>query len=680
MGGGSLFQVGEDVEFWRVLVHLSILTFCLVLFEKALHRMEHNFPASDKYQHMLKKVYRELMVLGLISLGLKILKENPDIDSDSKTMLAFQVADLTIFFLALVLILQSTAVFLLLRNQNDRADRAELMKTQDLVELVDSVDDAKDAVPSFIRTLLCCGRASKKKTVVKKLVALRLLRRLFLRRFGFPQLFPFAKYLSRAQANQISHMIEVEPSMWVVLLAVAWGICGLLNVLEALDADMPERQELIEAFMIVAWIVLLLHLMVFLYFRSCVQYLLRLAAVNEDKTILTANLHAIAEEEAKAWQNEEADKALEIMSSIQEQHEEFEYQRVQRERKLAKQDGGRLGTYCSRVSALFSADSRKINGCESIGGVVPGSPNIDIRFFSYKAWHVSVILLLVLNGFLITLFLQCAVYDLDEIYENFGTLPAVLVPLPLVLNALYFQRHIFYDFVVVSSTLRIDSHTLSSVVETFSEVVRLRSEFAASLRHHLTQQELTIADLQEELKARDAAGSGLIEVDELRSVLGKFGFRLTRFRFNSVVKMLFETERTSVAYSQVVRLVAMAENEHLVENVQAAEYPAHPLLRPSVLIYDNMGQASALSQSNYSLFASTRHVPLAQSSVRAEPHHPDHFVHVPASSFFLQREPDASAIQQPVMPRPSVSSQALHDMFNLERLSQSRARSNTRQL
>lgn len=39
----SLFQVGETVEFWRVLVHLSVLALCLVLFEKALHRLERNF-------------------------------------------------------------------------------------------------------------------------------------------------------------------------------------------------------------------------------------------------------------------------------------------------------------------------------------------------------------------------------------------------------------------------------------------------------------------------------------------------------------------------------------------------------------------------------------------------------------------------------------------------------------
>ncbi|KAF4039939.1 hypothetical protein GN244_ATG07885 [Phytophthora infestans] len=661
MGGGSLFQVGEVVEFWRVLVQLSILALSLVLFEKALHHMELKFPPSDKYQHMLKKVYRELMVLGLISLGLKILKEALNINSESKTMLAFQVADLTIFFLALALIVQSTAVFQLLRNQNDRAERAELMRAQDLVHLL---NESKSSAPSFAETLLCCGRAAKKKNYGKRLVELRLLRRLFLRRFGFPQLFPFSKYLSRAQANQISHMIEVEPAMWLVLLAVAWAICGILNILEALDAEMPERQKLVEAFMFVAWILLLVHLMVFLFFRSCVHYLLRIAAFNEDKKILIKNLNTIAEEEAKAWQNEEADKALEIMSSIQEQHEEYEYQRVQRQRKLHQQ-----GFYHRTAATMGFAHETSGKLFESINGVVPESLKIDIRFFSYKAWHVSVILLLILNGFLITLFVQCALYDLDEIYEDFGVLATVLVPLPLALNALYFQRHIFYDFVVVSSTLRIDSHTLSDVVENFREIVQLRSEFATSLHQHMTQHELTVEDLQEELKARDATGSGYIEVHDLRSVLGKFGFRLTRYRFNSVAKLLFELEGTMVSYAQVVRLVVMAQSENFVETLPVTQHGAHPLLRPSVMMYDHEGQPSVLSQSNYELHASTRQLPLLAESKGAEPR-PDDFVGGAGSSFVLHpishRGINPSA--QSAMARPSVSSQALHDMFNLHGL------------
>ncbi|EEY57419.1 uncharacterized protein PITG_11270 [Phytophthora infestans T30-4] len=630
MAGGSLFQVGEDVEFWRVLIHLSILAFCLVLFERALHKLEHKFPPSEKYQHMLKKAYRELMVLGLISLGLKILKEIPDIDSYGKTMLAFQVADLTIFLLALALIVQSTGVFLLLRNQNDRAERAELITTQDLINSVNGSNGADKAMPTFFQTLFCCGRSAKKRANNRELVELRLLRRLFLHRFGLPQLFPYSKYLSRAQAHQIAHMIEVEPAMWIVLLIVAWAICGLLEILKTLDTDMPESHELVESFMMFAWVLLLLHVMVCLYFRSCIHHLLHSAAFSNDKATLAANLSVIAEEEAEAWKNEEADKALEIMGCIQEHHEELELQQE---------------------------------------GVVPGSPTIEIRFFSHKGWHIGVMLLLILNGFLITLFVQCAFYDMDDIYEDFGTLPTVMVPLPLVLNAVILQRHIFYDFVVVSNTLRIDSHTLSDVVENFSEVVHIRSEFATTLLNHIDQQELTIVDLQAELKARDRTSSGFIDVDDLREVLSKFGFRLTRYRFNSVVKLLFELEGTTVAYSHVVRLVLMAQNENLFETMSVRHQQPHPLLRPSVMMYDDLGQSSMRSQSNYNIFNSTRQVPVMAPPNMDEPTASD-FVTIAVSSNILPQISNRGKGMS--MERPSVSSQALHDMFNLHRLSESR--------
>ncbi|ETN02042.1 hypothetical protein PPTG_16711 [Phytophthora nicotianae INRA-310] len=638
----SLFQVGESVEFWRVLLHLSVLAFCLVVFGKALHGLEHQFPPSDKHQHMIKKVYRELMTLGLISFGIKILDEIPGFVSESKSMLAFEVADLAIFFLTLALILQSTVISLLLRNQNDRAERAELITTQDLVNSANNSKNSELERPSFFGTLFCCGRSAKQRSIDKELIELRLLRRLFLRRFGLPQLFPFSKYLRHAQATQISDMIEVEPSMWVALLGVAWAICGVLKLLEILDTAIPERQELVEAFFMIAWILLVLHVMVLLYLRSCVHYLLR-TATDHDKNTLSSDLNTIAEEETKARQNEDADKALEIMSSIQEQHEEFEYQR----RNISE---------------------------KQIDGVAPDSPKIDIRFFSYKAWHVAVILLLVLNGFLITLFVQCVLYDLEEIYENFGTLAVVLVSLPLALNTCVFQRHIFYDFVIVSSTVRIDSHTLSDVVENFREIVQLRSEFATSLHQHMMQHELTIEDLQEELKARDATGTGYIEVDDLRSVLGKFGFRLTRYRFNSVVKLLFELQETMVSYAQVVRLVVMAQSENLVETLPVTQHPAHPLLRPSVMVYDHEGQPSMLSQSNYNLYASTRQLPmLGESSVGAEPK-PDDFVKSAVSSFALHpiSQRGVNPNTQSAIVRPSVSSQALHDMFNLHGLPDAR--------
>lgn len=96
----------------------------------------------------------------------------------------------------------------------------------------------------------------------------------------------------------------------------------------------------------IARIVLLLHSMVLFYLRSCVQYLQRDATFSHDKITISSNLNTIAEDETKDRMNEEEDKALINMSSIQEDHEGYEYQYVKRRRKLLQQ-GGSYSALCT---------------------------------------------------------------------------------------------------------------------------------------------------------------------------------------------------------------------------------------------------------------------------------------------------------------------------------------------
>ncbi|RLN53974.1 hypothetical protein BBJ29_004897 [Phytophthora kernoviae] len=287
MAGGSVFQVGEDVELFQVVVLLSALAMCLLVFETALHHLEHHLSRYDKYQHMLKKVYRELMILGLLSFIVKMLTEVGGLDGYSGTLLAFQVADLIIFILALVLIIQAILVLLLLRRRNRLSDRADLITTQDVV-----------------------------------------------------------------------------------------------NALKA----------------------------------SC-----------------------------------------------------------------AKEDG---------------------------------QPD--------------------------------CLYHLDEIYDQVGVFPVILIPLPLVLNTFVLQQPIFRYFVIIGSILHLDASTLGEVVQYFNEIIELRSEFATSLLQCFKEGGQVIGNLEMAIQKHDPKKSGLVEVDTIRSVLAMFGFRLTRFRFNSVVKILFELEGTKV--------------------------------------------------------------------------------------------------------------------------------------
>ncbi|RLN56730.1 hypothetical protein BBP00_00007849 [Phytophthora kernoviae] len=333
-------------------------------------------------------------------------------------------------------------------------------------------------------------------------------------------------------------MIEVEPSMWLLLLLVAWAICGLVDIFEE-----KVRYELIKAFTMFAWALLLLHIAVLFYFRSCVRKLLNIAGYSNDNVILEANLRSIATEEADSWKNEAAHDALDTMNQIQEQQEEMEQSRHAKRHALLKNDiGFQLLATCGRQISLMCSAKERLADVSST--VQSDSPEIEIRFFSRKAWHVFVMFLMMLNGFFIALLVQCAIYSLDEIYDNFGVAPAVVVPLPMILNALVLQQPIFRYFVIVCSILRLDANTLGEVVQHFSEIVELRSEFAISLLQSLKEGGLEIGDLKKAMQKHDLANSGLIEVNALRLVLASVGFRLTRFRFNAVVKILFEFSGT----------------------------------------------------------------------------------------------------------------------------------------
>ncbi|KAF4320392.1 hypothetical protein G195_006327 [Phytophthora kernoviae 00238/432] len=152
----------------------------------------------------------------------------------------------------------------------------------------------------------------------------------------------------------------------------------------------------------------------------------------------------------------------------------------------------------------------------------------------------------ILNGFLVALFVQGAVYHLDEIYDQVGVFPVILIPLPLVLNTFVLQQSIFRYFVIIGSILHLDASTLGEVVQYFNEIIELRSEFATSLLQCFKEGGQAIGNLEMAIQKHDPKKSGLVEVDTIRSVLAMFGFRLTRFRFNSVVKILFELEGTKV--------------------------------------------------------------------------------------------------------------------------------------
>ncbi|TYZ66016.1 hypothetical protein PybrP1_010407, partial [[Pythium] brassicae (nom. inval.)] len=491
MAGSSLFRVGDDVTFTRVLQHLSVLVLFVITFERVLHALEHRLRRSPKYREMLSKAYRELMILGFVGLGIKAFKEAAHAHTAGEDFAAFNIADLTIFILALALILQA------------------LPCSQEIEEL-------------------------------------RVLRHLFLRRYRLPQLFPFGKYIREAQDSQITHMIDVQPSTWCLLIAVAWGLEGALAGVRSFHEGDSEPRALVFVFVAFAWTLVGVHCAVAYYFKLCLLQLLASAGYGASAVGRIASLRCIGQEEKHAWDCELAVDALDAMQRVQETEEARQSKMKYHRHHLVEADTGlQLLATCFRHArrhllaerehaasgggSVSSAES--LQDAESLERQQQQQQNhrhalapIEIRWFSRKAWHFIVIFLLMLNGFYLALLCQCILYQLGAVQREFGWSVTLLIPLPLALNTVVLQPRIFRSFMIVCSIFRVHTKALTE----------------------------TITHLRERaLMASDTERTGLIEIEKLRVLLRSFGLRMSLSRFNSVARLIFKVSGTQTEYAQV---------------------------------------------------------------------------------------------------------------------------------
>ncbi|KAH9181426.1 hypothetical protein AeNC1_016598, partial [Aphanomyces euteiches] len=174
----------------------AVLIFVIIL-ELFLHYLEHKTKQSPKYADMLHKTTQELMIVGLIYLLVKFCTATGLADKNGKVYQALDFADLLILFTVQAMVLQALQLASFVRSDMLLATAKQ------------SIDAAQQS--------FCLHRHlawSKWKTPIK----MKLLRSLFLRTYGLPQLFPFDKYIEDVQDSQVAHLVDIDISIWVVLM------------------------------------------------------------------------------------------------------------------------------------------------------------------------------------------------------------------------------------------------------------------------------------------------------------------------------------------------------------------------------------------------------------------------------------------------------------------------------
>ncbi|RHY25139.1 hypothetical protein DYB32_008505, partial [Aphanomyces invadans] len=470
----------DQVEASRVLLFMFAVLVFVICLEFFLHFLEHATKRKPKYADMLHKTTQELMIVGLIYLLVKFCVSTGLAKANGLVYQALDFADLLILFTVLAMVLQATVILFRLRKANRELGKISVLRTENV-----------------LANALTELNATKQKSWVHRYIAwskleyqlqVKLLRCLFLRSYDLPQLFPFDKYVEDVQDSQVAHLVEIDISMWIVLMAtyaLFFIFSGELLSNGEFKAITPVRWWVFIGFAVSLWTLMILLLV---YLRKLVQLLLQHAAKKVN----------IVQDGSTSWIREHRNMATpEAMAEALSHVVQYEaslppmppQEAIDNMRRIADElsDDSHDAHFLAHLFAhdllcgLLGTLGRRMKRRRSPSPTTPkgklhGVGSLHLPYFSRKLVHVLIQLLFVMNGFYYALFINCVLY-LDG-FNGMAVIKAALVVIPLLLNTFVVAPKITREFSIINSLFRVDAHKLSAIVEHFAEVEAMKDDMA----------------------------------------------------------------------------------------------------------------------------------------------------------------------------------------------------------
>lgn len=212
------------------------LIFGLVLFallvELVLHKLEHWVAhRHPQLQAVLRNLYRELMIMGIVSFGfiMYIFIKEPNDD----TKMTFEVAHIFIFLFAVfhTFVVGSTVLMSLrLSARWKRMERMDLVKYLDHKDkyrkLVERREKHKSAIWRFFGWWLPRPARAFQYRKVHEIMAFHDIRYQFIYYRNLQPDFRFSKFLRKIKSATFIELVEIHPLNWIIMLAIV-----LLDVL-----------------------------------------------------------------------------------------------------------------------------------------------------------------------------------------------------------------------------------------------------------------------------------------------------------------------------------------------------------------------------------------------------------------------------------------------------------------
>ncbi|RHY85697.1 hypothetical protein DYB26_011623 [Aphanomyces astaci] len=563
-GGGNIYG---HVETSRVLLFMFAVLVFVICLEMFLHFLEHITKRKPKYADMLHKTTQELMIVGLIYLIVKLCVSTGLAKANGMVYQAVDFADLIILFTVLSMVVQATVILFMLRKTNREMGKISILRTDNVLANARTELDAVRHLSRLQRRIIWSKYEYQ--------LQMKLLRSLFLRSYELPQLFPFDKYIEDVQDSQMAHLVYIDISMWMVLMAtyaLFFIFSGEFFSHGEFKANSTVRWGVFACF---ASSLLLFMVLMYVYLRHLVHLLLRHAAKKEcpssswlEQYRIMATPDALIEVLSHVVHYEASippmppQEAIDCMRTIADNlcdNDQANHPHQSRHHHGCLEHLFAHDLLCGLLGTLYRHLGRTTNRPKQ--SKLQGVDALHLPWFSRKLVHFLVQLLFVINGFYYALFINCVLY-LDG-FNAYAVVKATVVLVPLLLNTFVVAPKITREFSVINSLFRVDAHKLSAIVEHFAEVEDMKVDMVRQVWTYLHSANQSVADIAAALVHADAsddeASDGYVDMDVLRTILKQFGFRFPRQKFTTLVRLQFNTKGTTIRYQDLLTLLGESE-------------------------------------------------------------------------------------------------------------------------
>jgi len=230
-------------------MHALICLTCVILvantLEIGMHWLEHRFSEWPHYARLLNKVYKELMILGIISFLIFIGLQSRLV-SHNQYLFALEFTHFLVFMVALVYCFQSAMLLFLIQPIKRGWDLADFESPADLCQELEE-DFAKvgggAATCSSVK-FWCfyryqeCNRWGS----TREHVEWYLMKTIFLKLHQLPGNFDFATYMHESLMVLTTELVIIDPSTWTIFLLMAW--CAGAVFIVGAESGGADRQAL----------------------------------------------------------------------------------------------------------------------------------------------------------------------------------------------------------------------------------------------------------------------------------------------------------------------------------------------------------------------------------------------------------------------------------------------------